>query len=540
MSNGPQFNEKQQAILDALEDRYARRFETPSAVPTDEDERPPLSSYTQQMQNLLGGEGFKNAYKEAQRDAMTKMLEEANMDAASFFESDPEATVVDVMRATNYDNFRAREERYNDPGRFTTEEAKKRGLEDLSKRFENKFEANKIMPSFGMRLNDLVPKSISENPERLADFEKAVNLQYGLKLDFNDSGAIGDVRTDSVLGNSASWLAEKGENLFNGLLEGVAELSQSVYDVSTANPLNVASAFFRPLERPESVAERMEDEDILDLSGDVFWRSFYVPEAREKYFRSKRNVSTVDFQQIEDGAEASIPQMLNATVDSTLDSAVVLADLAAGRGIAKSALKKAAKRIGNKAAAKVVKRASGRFADPKTGRFISKDAVNKINERADNLIDYMTTTGTIAATDVLMAGHIHAQNSQEEWYQNLSPEERFYFLAQQSTAETLSAVAFERVLGAGFGKLGKKVRTHAGKKAERSFVKRWGENFAKSFFPAIVIEGAAEAGTAAWQYWSETQARKAGGDESMPFTWNEMGDRAKDAAIAGAAMGMLL
>ena len=60
-----------------------------------------------------------------------------------------------------------------------------------------------------MRLNDLVPKSISENPERLADFEKAVNLQYGLKLDFDDSGGIGDVRTDSILGNSASWLAEK-------------------------------------------------------------------------------------------------------------------------------------------------------------------------------------------------------------------------------------------------------------------------------------------------------------------------------------------
>ena len=111
MSKKPQFNERQQAILDALEGRYARRFETPSAVPTDGDERPPLSSYTHQMQNLLGGEGFKNAYKEAQRDAMTKMLEKANMDSASFFESDPEATVVDVMRATNYDNFRTREER---------------------------------------------------------------------------------------------------------------------------------------------------------------------------------------------------------------------------------------------------------------------------------------------------------------------------------------------------------------------------------------------------------------------------------------------
>ena len=71
-------------------------------------------------------------------------------------------------------------------------------------------------------------------------------------------------------------------------------------------------------------------------------------------------------------------------------------------------------------------------------------------------------------------------------------------------------------------------------------MKRLGKNFSKSFFPGIVIEGTAEAGTAAWQYWNETQARKAGGDESMPFTWNEMIDRIKDAGIAGAAMGGFL
>ena len=38
MSNGPQFNEKQQAVLDALEERYARRFETPSIVSTGDEE----------------------------------------------------------------------------------------------------------------------------------------------------------------------------------------------------------------------------------------------------------------------------------------------------------------------------------------------------------------------------------------------------------------------------------------------------------------------------------------------------------------------
>ena len=80
------------------------------------------------------------------------------------------------------------------------------------------------MPSFGMRLNDLVPKNISENPERLADFEKAVNLQYGLKLDFDDSGAIGDVSEPTAYRNSLRWFAEKGENTFNSLLEATMDV----------------------------------------------------------------------------------------------------------------------------------------------------------------------------------------------------------------------------------------------------------------------------------------------------------------------------
>ena len=75
MSNGPQFNEKQQAILDALEDRYSRRFETPSIVSTEEeDERPPISSYAPEIHRIFSGDGFKHPYSEAEMEAMTKML----------------------------------------------------------------------------------------------------------------------------------------------------------------------------------------------------------------------------------------------------------------------------------------------------------------------------------------------------------------------------------------------------------------------------------------------------------------------------------
>ena len=129
MSNGPQFNEKQQAVLNALEDRYARRFETPSIVSTgDEEERPPISSYAPEIQRIFSGDGFKQAYDNTQMEAMRKMLEDNDIDADSFFRNDPEADMLKVMQATNYQNYESRLKRYNEEGKFTTEEAKLKAI----------------------------------------------------------------------------------------------------------------------------------------------------------------------------------------------------------------------------------------------------------------------------------------------------------------------------------------------------------------------------------------------------------------------------
>ena len=523
-------------MLGAYSSLYDRRFDLPLPE-VEEDERPPLSSYRPEIQRLLGGSAFQDAYSRSERAAMTKMLQEAGKDPESFFQSKPNASTIDVMLETNYDGYADRRKFYEGEDTFSSDLARNKGIEKLNKQYETKFESTKILPGFGADLNQYIPESISKNPERQADFEKAVFQQYGLKLDFNESGGIGDVRTDSMIGNAFRYAGEKINRTWYGLVEGTMELGQALYDVSTANPLSASAAPFRLLDTQEEVAERIKKEDVLEPSGEGFWRAMYVPEARDKYIRSRRSVSTIDFQAIADGAEHELGDFLNASLDSTLDSAVIIADLMAAKGVAKTALKGAAKRVAKKGASKYAVRKSGRFADPKTGRFMSKDAVGKIQKQTENYINFLYGAGTVGAADIIMSGHIHAQNSQEEWYQNLSPQERFFYLANQSTAETISAIAFERVLARGFGGIQKALMTHTGSKAKRNFVKEFGKTFAQSFFPSMGIEGAAEAGTAAWQYASEIYARQAGGDETAVFNWPEFWDRTIDAGLAGMAMG---
>jgi len=535
----PELSEFQRSMLGAYSSLYDRRFDLPLPE-VEEDERPPLSTYRPEIQRLLGGSSFQDAYSRSERAAMTKMLQEAGKDPESFFQSRPDASTIDVMLETNYDGYADRKKLYDSEETFSSDFARNKGIEKLNKEYQSKFESAKILPGFGADLNQYIPESISKNPERQADFEKAVFQQYGLKLDFNDSGGIGDVRTDSMIGNAFRFAGEKINRTWYGLVEGGMELTQALYDLGTSLDIGRSGVLSEPLRRldtPEEVAERIEKEDVLEPTGESFWRALYVPEARDKYIRSRRSVSTIDFQAIADGAEHSFGDLVNSSLDSTLDSAVIIADLYAGKGVAKLALKKAAKRVGERGASKVAKRASGRFADPKTGRFMSKEAVGKIQKRTENYINFLYGAGTVAATDVIMSGHIHAQNSEEEWYQNLSPQEKFFYLANQSTAETLSAIAFERVLSRGFGGIQKALMTHTGSKAKRNFVKEFGKNFAQSFFPSMGIEGFAEAGTAAWQYASEIYARQAGGDETAVFTWPEFWDRTIDAGLAGMAMG---
>ena len=104
--------------------------------------------------------------------------------------------MLKVMQATNYENYRKRLKRYNEEGRFTTEEAKLKAIEDFNKRYSSMFEANMIYPKLGTKVAELVPKSVMEDDYRRADFEQAILNEYGLKFDLDSSEMIGDVYSE--------------------------------------------------------------------------------------------------------------------------------------------------------------------------------------------------------------------------------------------------------------------------------------------------------------------------------------------------------
>jgi len=548
MSNGPQFNEKQQAILDALEDRYSRRFETPSIVSTEEeDERPPISSYAPEIQRIFSGDGFKQAYSEAEMEAMRKMLEGKGMDPDSFFKSDPEATALKVMQATNYENYATRLERYNEEGRFTTEEAKLKALEDLNDRYSSKFDGVKVYPTLGEKIAHLVPKAVMEDDYKRADFEQAILNEYGLKFDLDSSEMVGDVYSEGSplnelrklryrLSDAAVGVTKSTVDLMGGL---ATLLGGAIYgeDMYTAEEFN--ERYQRKKEAGETQTASEAGENFMssfDLDDGLFWDAIYSTEAREDWYRSHKRANTVDWQQIADGADSDFSQVWRATVDQFIGSVPLLVDIAGGRVIAKGALKGVTKSVTKRAASKYAVRASGRYANPATGRFMSKKAVDQINKKAAKINSYINGTGGVVVADALLSASIHADNVGQEWYDALTPQQRFGYLASQSSAEIISAMVLERAVVRGFGRA-KKALGHGGFKAKKKFIKELGKTVAESVFVGAIGEGASEAGTAAWQYWNEVQAKKAADPNAIGWEQEVFNDRVIDAAKIGAALG---
>ena len=117
MSNGnsnlPQTtDELRQSVLDGVRGIYSRRYQEAQPQP-EQEERPSLSSYSQDIQDLLSGNAVRDEYRNTQRQAMEKLLAENDIDAKSFFEEKPDATVVDVMRRTNFEGFADKERAYS-------------------------------------------------------------------------------------------------------------------------------------------------------------------------------------------------------------------------------------------------------------------------------------------------------------------------------------------------------------------------------------------------------------------------------------------
>ena len=553
MANGnPEFNDRQKLILDDLNELYANRFES-SVVPTatEGDDRPPLSSYSPTIQNIFGGEGFKKVYSETEEQAMRKMLADNDIDADSFFKNDPEATPVDVMRATNYQNFATREDRYNKEGTFSNEEAKIQGLEDLNKKYNSMFEGNMVYPKLGARVADLVPSFVMDDDVRRADFEQAIRNEYGLKFDLDSSEMIGDVYSEGrpVL-NELRKLRYRASDVGAGLtsnamdvMSGLAALTRGVDSYFGGDELSTQAEINEDYQqRKESGEAQTKNEagnsflSSFNLDDGLFWDALYSTDARNDWYESHTRANTVDFQQISDGADSDYSQLWRATTDQFVQSAPLIADIIAGNAIAKGALKGATKAVSRKAAGKYATRTGGRYASQSTGKFMSKEAVMKINEKAAKINHIINRTGGFFAADALISAGIHADNVGQEWYDSLTPQQRFAYLASESSAETLSAIVLEGVVIKGFGRA-KKALGQGGFRGQKKFIKELGKAVAESVLIGASAEAAAEAGTAAWQYWNEIQAKKATDPNAVGWEQEVFEDRVLDGLKAGAALG---
>lgn len=547
MSNGnsnlPQTtDELRQSVLDGVRGIYSRRYEEAKPQP-EQEERPSLSSYSQDIQDLLSGNAVRDEYRSTQRQAMEKLLADNDIDAKSFFEEKPDATVVDVMRKTNFEGFADKERAYSTG--HSTDYGRERALSQIQEQFSNRFDNSLVFPDLGVKINEYIPASIREDDRQRADFEKAFYQETGIALDFDGSDRVGDMYVEGAgIGNAFREAGYLINDLGVGIMDATLGTAEFFYDI-LGGDINEANEEFLEKQAAGEISTQLEAAEGSMSKGamDLFWASFTSSEARRQLIESQKSRRTIDFQAMQDRNQFDTDIVVGNSVDMLIESAPLLLDLAVGshggsllmKGATKAVAKQAAKKVGTRAVGKAT-----RFVDPKTGRFISKEAAQKVINSSNTVQRLINQGGAVVVSDLLVASQMHSDNVGQEWYDNLSGSERASYLAQQSTAEVLSGMVLNNVLGRGFfGKTSKSKVTQEGWKARKKFVTEYGKNIANSTFLGISEEALAEAGTAAWQYISEVDARVAGGDVGARFDINELDRRVKDAAAAGLMMGGL-
>ena len=553
MANGNDYSQYTQGMTEAQANEFARlaevyntRFQRQGARPDMEGleaEELTLSDYSQDIQNILRDDRYSQIVDSSKRRAMDKMLSDYGFEAAPYFDANPTATSIDVMRATNFNGFADKEKRYSDPSTFTNESGRSKAKEELYNEYESTFQNSFLFPELGSGLRDIVPDYIKNDPEKMADFESAFYYESGgAKLDFDNSERVGDVHTDSSVGNFMRSVGYNSSDLGNEISNKALATANAIYDLFGGDVSEKDEEFLKRQQEGEveTEFERLERgrSEGVGFNDPIFWASFTSPEARRQLYSSSKSARrVVDFQAIMDRGgitEATAGQLWGAGIDQLIQSAPLLLDLAGGQALAKGLLKGATKGISKKAAAKLAKNKAGKFVDPKTGRFMSKEAVLSIQNTASKASNLMNQAGAFVVSDALVASQIHSDNVGQDWYDNLSEGERFNYLAVQAGAEVASGMVLNKVLARGFGK---SAMTHNIFKAQQNAVKEWGKNAARSTFLGIGEEGIAEAGTAAVQYYNEVNARRAGGDESAYIDGEELKRKVFDAGMAGILMG---
>ena len=547
----------QAAEFARLADIYNSRFQRTAPTPGMEDadaEDLSLSSYSQDIQNLLSNDRFAEIQKESERQAMIKILSDHNIDVPSFFEQNPEATPLDAMRVANYNGYSDKEKRYKQDTAFTYESGRQEALKTLNNEYNSTFQNSFLFPEMGGRLNEILPDHIKNDPEKRAQFERAFYYETGgAKIDFDDSGRVGDIYTENVVGNMARGAGYVINDLMSEVVDGALGTANSIYDLFGGD-IAEADREFREKQEAGEIETAMQREERLQdewaWSDPIFWAAFSSPEARRQVYSTNKGVErTIDFQAIMDRGgitEATAGQLWGAGIDQLIQSAPLLLDLAAGSALGKGILKGVTKGVTAKAAKTAGKKAAVRgrgFADPKTGRFISSDAAKAINNRVDEIGKAAARTnniinqgGAFLVSDALVASQIHADNVGQDWYDNLSKGERFTYLGIQAGAEVASGMVLANIFARGFGP-GKMTQNIFN--GQKNAMREYSKNVVRSVLLGAGEEVIAEGATAGVQYWNEIRARIQGGDQTAYYDPKELNKRIVEGATAGLLMGGL-
>lgn len=541
-------------MVNAFETRNQRSLVSANAKSPDKEYS--LGDYSQEIQNVLSNEQFGRVEEEARIAGINKILELGNVDSESFFKERPEATAIDAMRATNYNQFADKEKVYMESQANSRDKMISNLNEEYNLTFQNSFK----FPEMGKGLNEILPDFIKNDPEKQQQFETAFyNETGGAKIDFNESGQVGDLYTDSFVGNTVRKTGRLFNNAMNEVADSALGTANAIYDLAGGDPSKKDEEFLAKQKSGEVETgyerlQRFEKEGALGVGFDdpLFWAAFSSPEARRQLYASSQGpLRTIDFQQIMDRGgvtEATAGQLFGAGMDQLVQSAPLLLDLAGGATIAKGLLKRTTKGMAKRATAKAGKKTlrkegSKAVRDPNTKRFMSSKAAKAMDDRVDYILSEsvkaqrrINQAGAFFVSDALVASQMHSDNVGQDWYDNLSGTERFTYLGIQAGAEVASGMVLGNIFARGFGpgKMTRNILT-----AERSAIKEYGKNIVRSTLLGATEEVFAEGATAAIQYRNEISARIKGGDESAYFDDGEFRRKVIEGATAGLLMGGL-
>ena len=523
----------------------------------DDDERPSLDFYDAEIEKIVSNEQYNKVRDEGSRRAMEMLIRQSGADSKAFFEQYENPTALEAIKYSNFDGYNDKEARYKKD--ISSADGYREIMKGVDEEYMSRYISSYLSPEVATGINELIPDYIKDNKERQADFEEAFRQQWGVGLDFNDSGRVSDVKADTWIGDFANWI---GRDLLNDvpilIADGVAKLSNTVYDLFSEGGLEEADKEFRAkvdsgevptLESYQAKKQTGEIGFLEDFFSNPYGNAaFYSTEAREMYLQSSLAPRRdIDFQKFMDRDDSEFGDVWSLGVGELIKSAPLLLDIYSGMGASKAILKKAGQRaIAKKVGQRTIKvgnkgKTATQYFDPANPmRTLKKDYAKEILEKGTQVHRLLEMTSGTILSSTLVAGQLHADLVGEEWYDNLSSSERAWYLANQSGAEVLSGIMLGNVMQGKslLGRLGQSKVTQNIVKNQRSAIMEWGKQAAKNVVFGMTEEALSEAGTAAWQYVNEVNTRINSGDRTAYYSNDELWKRTKAGFIAGAVMGI--